>query len=298
MAFLFLIFWDFVIVKPAAEAHGCMAAWPRKIPMKITSIKTPVIHPPKDDLLRAITGAIPSLPEKSIVVITSKVVSIWQGRCVPAAASSGTSADDQARARRQKDALVAREADLYLPREATPGAWCMHTIKNNIFIPSAGVDESNADGYYILWPQDPARAAKKLWTWLRKKYGVRDLGVIISDSHTIPLRRGVLGISLAHYGFAPLKDYRDTPDIFGRTLKMTQTNIPDGLAAAAVVLMGEGAERTPVAVVSDVPWVTFAARPRASRKPFSSFEIKTREDLYYPLLSAMKWKKGKGGREN
>jgi putative folate metabolism gamma-glutamate ligase len=273
--------------------------------VKIVTIKTAVIHPPKDDLLRAIADAIPksSLREKSIVVITSKVVSIWQGRCVPAGAAvaPGSNAADRTTARRKKDALVMREADLYLPREATPGAWCMHTIKNNIFIPSAGVDESNADDYYILWPKDPAATAKKLWMWLRRKYGVRELGVIITDSHTIPLRRGVLGISLAHYGFAPLKDYRGEEDIFGRTLKMTQTNIPDGLAAAAVVLMGEGAECTPLALITDVPWVKFESRPnvgsrRRPAKPFSSFEIKTREDLYYPLLSAMKWKKGKGGK--
>ncbi len=252
--------------------------------MKIQAIKTDVIHPPKDDLFPAIVKAIPSLKEKSVIVITSKVISIWQGRCV--------SMDRYAK----KDELVMREADLYLPREMTPGAWCMHTIKNNIFIPSAGVDESNADGYYILWPKDPARVAKKLWMWLRKKYAVKDLGVIVSDSHTIPLRRGVMGISLAHYGFEPLKDYRDTPDIFGRTLKMTQTNIPDGLAAAAVVLMGEGDECTPLAIISDVPWITFVEHPRRSKKPFSSFEIRTHEDLYYPLLSGVKWKKGKNGK--
>jgi putative folate metabolism gamma-glutamate ligase len=251
--------------------------------MKISAIKTAIIEPPKDDLLVAIAKAIPSLKEKSVVVITSKVVSIWQGRCVPM--------DRYAK----KDDLVMREADLYLPREMTPGAWCMHTIKNNVFLPSAGVDESNADGYYILWPKDPARAAKKLWMWLRKKYGVKELGVIVSDSHTIPLRRGVMGISLAHYGFEPLKDYRNAPDIFGRALKMTQSNIPDALAAAAVVLMGEGDERTPLAIVSDVPWIKFVDRPRRSRKPFSSFDIPAREDLYYPLLSAVKWKKGKGG---
>ncbi len=251
--------------------------------MKICAIKTAIIHPPKDDLLSAIAKAIPSLKEKSIVVITSKVISIWQGRCVPMD-------------RYTKDQLVMREADLFLPRAMTPGAWCMHTIKNNVFIPSAGVDESNADGYYILWPKDPARVAKKLWTWLRKQYGVRELGVIVSDSHTIPLRRGVMGISLAHYGFEPLKDYRDTPDIFGRALKMTQTNIPDGLAAAAVVLMGEGNERTPLAIITDVPWIKFVARPRRSKKPFSSFEIRAKEDLYYPLLSGVKWKKGRGGK--
>lgn len=269
--------------------------------MKIKAVKTSVLHPPKDDLFRAIGHAIRSLPEKSIVVVTSKAVSIGEGRCVPAPQYVET---DPVRARREKDALTMREADLYLPRSATPGAWCMHTVKNNILIPSAGVDESNADGFYILWPRHPAASARRLWTWLRRRYRVRELGVVISDSHTIPLRRGVLGISLAHYGFAPLHDYRGSRDLFGRELKMTQKNIPDSIAAAAVAVMGEGAECTPLALVTNVPWVRFGAGPGSgasaqsrSRKPYSSFEIRTQEDLYYPLLSAMKWRKGGGGRK-
>lgn len=252
--------------------------------MIVTPIKTRVLWPPQDNLPAAIRAALVSLKEKSIVVITSKAVSIWEGRCVPA------------RELPDKDTLVMREADFYLPRKAVPGAWVMHTLKNNVFIPSAGVDESNAAGHYILWPRNPKRSAKKLWVWLRKKYRVKKLGVIISDSHTIPLRRGVLGISLGHYGFVPLKDYRDTPDLFGRLFKMTQTNIADGLAAAAVTSMGEGAERTPLCIVTGVPWITFVSSLPKSAKPFSSFEIKTREDLYYPLLSAVPWHRGKSGK--
>ena len=239
--------------------------------------------PPKDDLLEAIGFSIKSLKEKSIFVVTSKVVSIWQGRCV--------SMKDV-----KKDELVIKEADLYLPRNLVPGAWCMHTIKNNIFIPSAGIDESNAQGHYILWPRNVKNTAKELWHWLRKKYHVKNLGVIITDSHTIPLRRGVLGISLAHYGFVPLKDYRDKKDLFGRPFTMTQTNIADGLSAAAVTVMGEGSECTPICIIENVPWVKFVSKPRISRKPFSSFEIKTKEDLYYPLFAAARWKKGKRGK--
>ena len=51
--------------------------------MIIKTVKTRILKPPKDDLLEVISQSIKSLPEKSIVVITSKVVSIWQGRCVP-----------------------------------------------------------------------------------------------------------------------------------------------------------------------------------------------------------------------
>ena len=252
--------------------------------MIVTPVKTRILAPPKDDLLGAIRHSVRSLPEKSVFVVTSKVVSIWQGRCVPM------------REVPDKEKLIAREADWYIPRERTPGAWVTHTIKNNLFIPSGGVDESNADGHYILWPKNPKRVARELWAWLRKTYRVKNLGVIISDSHTVPLRRGVLGISLAHYGFVPLKDYRGMRDIFGRTLKMTQMNIADGLAVAAVLLMGEGKERTPLALIRDVPWVRFMPREWKPRGKFSSFEIKTKEDVYYPLFASVKWRKGGAGR--
>ena len=214
------------------------------------------------------------------MIITSKVVSIWQGRCVPIRDI-------------KKDDLIIQEADFYLPKSFTPGAWCMHTLKDNVFIPSAGIDESNADGFYILWPKNLPSTAKHLWNWLRKKYRVKNLGIIITDSHTVPLRRGMLGISISHYGFNPLKDYRDKPDLFGRLFKMTQTNVADGLAAASVVVMGEGSESTPICIIKDIPWVKFTQKPVKPKKLYSSFEIKTSEDMYYPLFSSVPWKKGK-----
>lgn len=252
--------------------------------MIVTPVKTRILIPPKDDLLDAISSSLKSLHEKSILVITSKVISIWQGRCIPIAKYP------------DKDPLVIQEADAYLPRKLVPGEWCMHTLKYNLFIPSAGVDESNANGYYILWPRNPKHTARKLYKWFRKKYRVKNLGIIISDSHTIPLRRGVLGISLSHYGFAPLKDYRGMPDLFGRPFTMTQTNIADGLAAAAVLVIGEGIERTPLAIIQDVSWIKFVSKPLKLRRKFSSFEIKTKEDLYYPLISGVQWKKGGSGK--
>ncbi len=249
--------------------------------MIITTIKTRTFVPPQDDILKEIKRTLTRVQERSILVITSKVVSIWQGKCAPTTAY------------RDKDDVIMQEADRYLPRSYTPGAWCMHTIKNNIFIPSAGVDESNAGGYYILWPDDPQKAARTLWQWARQTYQVKDIGIVISDSHTNPLRRGVVGIALAYYGFRPLNDYRGTADLFGRKLKMTQTNVADGIAAAAVLVMGEGGESTPVAVAHDVPFVHFLARPFSPHKSFSSFVIETKEDMYYPLLSAVPWRKGK-----
>ncbi len=251
--------------------------------MIITPIKTRVLVPPRDDLLAAIKDALPKIEERSVLAITSKVVSIWQGQCVPKSDYP------------DKDELIKKEADKYLPRDFVPNRWVMHTLKYNLFIPSAGIDESNANDYYILWPRDPKGTAKTLWEWARETYKIKNLGIVITDSHTIPLRRGTLGISLAHYGFTPLKDYRGGHDIFGREFMIQVADIADGLAAAAVAVMGEGKETTPLAVITDVPFVEFTGKPYAPDKPFSSFEIEEKEDLYYPLLSSVPWEKGNGG---
>ncbi|MBI3630821.1 MAG: coenzyme F420-0:L-glutamate ligase [Candidatus Sungbacteria bacterium] len=254
--------------------------------MIITPIKTRIIMPPRDDLLSALKKALPRVRENTVLVITSKVVSIWQGRCIPKAEIS------------DKDELIKQEADFYLSREATPHGWVMHTLKHNIFIPSAGIDESNANEHYILWPQNPAATAKVLWQWARKTYRLRNVGIIISDSRSLPLRRGVVGFALSYYGFHPLKEYRGTPDLFGRKLKMTLTDFPDALASGAVAIMGEGKESTPAAVIADVPMLKFTGRPYRARRPHSSYDIKTKEDIYYPLLSSVLWKKGGGGRRS
>ena len=47
----------------------------------------------------------------------------------------------------------------------------------------------------------------------------------------------------------PLRDRRGEIDLFGRTLQATVVAVADEIAAAASLVIGEGNERTPVAVV-------------------------------------------------
>jgi len=163
----------------------------------------------------------------------------------------------------------------------------MLTIKENILIPTSGIDESNANGYYILWPEKPFKAAKEIYNFLKEEYKLKKFGVIITDSHTTPLRTGIIGIGLAHYGFNPLRDYRGKEDIFGRKLKMSQTNIVDSLSAAAVYEMGEGAEQTPIAVIEGAGKIEFEEKDYSK-----ALEININEDIYSPLLKSAKWQKG------
>lgn len=108
---------------------------------------------------------------------------------------------------------------------------------------SAGIDESNANGKLVLLPKDSFKTARFLRDKLRQKYGVRHLGVLITDSRTTPLRAGVTGVALGYAGFRGVKDYRGTPDIFGRKFKFSRTDVADSLATAAVFAIGRR-ERT------------------------------------------------------
>ena len=173
----------------------------------------------------------------------------------------------------------------------------MLTIKENILIPTSGIDESNANGYYILRPEKLYKAAKEIYNFIKKNYKLKQFGIIISDSHTTPLRNGVMGIGLSYYGFHPLKDYRGKKDIFGRELKMSQTNIVDSLAACAVYVMGEGNEQTPIAIIEDAGDIKFGEPfgPAQVEKDCSTKNpliIDIDDDIYSPLIKSTKWQKG------
>ncbi len=131
--------------------------------------------------------------------------------------------------------------------------------------------------------------------YLEERYSVRRLGVLIADSRVLPLRWGTTGVALGWSGFEGLRNYIGKPDIFGRKLKMTKANIADGLAAAAVLMMGEGREQTPLALIEGAP-VVFREK-ELTRKEIEATRIGIKDDLYAPLLTKVKWRKGGRGRK-
>lgn len=245
--------------------------------MKIQSYKTKKIIP-GDNIHQILDDHLPQLHEKEIVIITSKIVALCQGNVVK---NDGTI---------DKHDLAKKEAEYFID-ESLSQYNLLLTIKRDMLIINAGIDESNGDGYFILWPKDPDLAAAKIWEYLRKKYNIKELGVLITESRTTPLRWGTLGVGLAYCGFEPLKNYIGTPDIFGRELMMTKLSILDGLAAAAVTLMGEGDEQTPLAVISDYPKIQFSNKP-PSKEELNSIRISRKDDIYAPFTNSAVWKKG------
>jgi dihydrofolate synthase / folylpolyglutamate synthase len=233
-------------------------------PLEVYPVKTRIFHP-RESLAEFIVASVPEelVFDGMILAITSKIVSLAEGQTLSHAGVN-------------KKQLVESEADTYL---GEIGHGCHLTIKSGLLIPSAGIDESNSEaGDYILYPRDPFASAVRLWTDLRARWQLEKLGVVLTDSHTSPLRRGVTGIALSYAGIRGIKDLVGELDLFGRPLKMTQMNLADGLAAAAVLMMGEAAEARPLAVVrgADVEF--------SETLYMEELQIALEEDLYYPVL--------------
>lgn len=256
--------------------------------MKITPIKTPVVHV-HDNLWQLLKANLPTtLPERSIVVVTSKIVALCEDRVV------AKQANIESEIIAEKHQLARRESDWFIPA-STSKYNLMLTIKHSLLCVSAGIDQSNVQQeYFVLLPKDPFLSAEAIWQFLRTNYQIKELGVVITDSRSQPLRWGIIGTALAFAGFLPLHDLIGTPDLFGRELQMTQVAVAEGVAAAAVLEMGEGSESQPLALVEDVRQAVFIDRPYSTEEK-ANFMINYEDDMYAPLLQNIDWQKGGGG---
>ncbi len=243
--------------------------------MRIKSIKTgKIVGIQKIESI--LDKYVKKVEENSVLAITSKIVSICEGSVI----------DSE---KVDKEELVYHEADLFLRGKNKFGA--ILAIKNNVLIPTAGIDESNGNGKLILWPRNPQKSANEIRRYLRHKLKVKNFGVLITDSKTTPLRWGTTGIAIAYSGFEALNSYVGNIDIFGRKMIATKASIADGLAASAVLAMGEGNEQTPIVSISDIPFVRFKKRDPSS-KDLSELIIDLKDDLYSKVLSSVRWEKG------
>lgn len=241
--------------------------------MQINTIKTHTIC--HGELIQHILDQyIKKLEDNTILAITSKMLSVLEGRFVKKNAID-------------KRSLVYQEADGVL-KSLEQSSEHFLTIKNGLLIPSAGIDESNANDMYILYPKNVFESATAIWHYLKKKHQLNQLGIIVTDSYTTLMRRGVLGITLAWCGFKPLYSYIGKLDLYNQPLKVTQINIVDALSVSAVFLMGEGNEQTPMALIKEAPHITYVNNS-PTREEINSITIEMEEDLYAPLLKNCEW---------
>lgn len=129
---------------------------------------------------------------------------------------------------------------------------------------NAGIDRSNVAQSelepVLLLPVDPDDSAAKIRQQLRNRQAV-EVGIIITDSHGRPFRRGTVNIAIGVAGLPAIWDRRGDVDLYGYTLKVTEIGVADELAAAAGLIMGQADEGLPVVLIRGLTYA--AANGRA-----------------------------------
>ena len=214
-------------------------------------------------LLAGLERAGLALAAGDVVVVAQKIVSKAEGRMVDLATVTPS----------------ARALELAASRAEGPAAGgagagrvdaVVRTAKDVLIVEhrlgyvmaNAGVDQSNVaapDGgeFALLLPLDPDGSARRLRATLAERAGV-DVGVVISDSFGRAWRIGTVGVAIGAAGLPSVLDLRGRPDLFGRQLKVTVVGHGDEIAAAASLVMGQGAR--------PARWCWSAAWPAAAQR--------------------------------
>jgi len=188
-----------------------------------------------------------------ILVVTQKAVSKAEGRIVdlkdvePSAFACELARESGRDARVVE--LVLRESRAIVRMDASRGIIITET-KHGFVCANAGVDTSNVPGEDLvsLLPEDPDESAQRIREQIRGSRSGVEVAVIISDTFGRAWREGHVNFAIGVAGMSPFKDYRGTPDAYGRILRVTSIAIADELASAAELVTAKAAS-IPVAIV-------------------------------------------------
>jgi len=199
-----------------------------------------------------------------VLAVASKIVSFCENRILELDAvrvsAKAMRLSERWKIDRRLASIVLQEADYILGGMRG----FLLTIKVGILTANAGVDLKNSPrGMATLWPKNSDKTASQLRQYLTRK-GLTRLGVEIVDSRVTPLRLGTIGLAIGSSGFVPVRDYRHMPDLYGREVRVTRTNIADDLASAAHMIMGETREQIGAVVIRNAP-VLFGSSVGSSR---------------------------------
>ncbi|MEY4844437.1 MAG: coenzyme F420-0:L-glutamate ligase [Pseudomonadota bacterium] len=207
-----------------------------------------------DDLAAQLSAAMARAglaPEPGdVLAIAQKIVSKAEGRSIALASVAPSQAARDLAAQTGKDArlveLILSESERVV--RARPN---LIIVKHRLgfVMANAGIDQSNVgeDGQALLLPRDPDASAAALAARL-------GLPVVITDSFGRAWRRGTVGVAIGAAGLPALQDLRGRPDLFGRTLMVSITGFADEIAAAAGLVMGQGAEGIPAVLLRGLAW--------------------------------------------
>lgn len=194
------------------------------------------------DIVAALTKQSIKLTDHDIVVITQKIVSKAEGRVInlreiePSAFAKKIAKENNKEAAHIE--LILRESKRIVRMDH--GVIISET-HHGFICANAGVDESNVGNnhYATLLPVDPDASAKRIYEVLSELTGIKELGIIISDTWGRPWREGQVNFAIGVHGIPPLIDYRGKKDTSGYELKASIIAAADELAAASELLTGK-----------------------------------------------------------
>lgn len=215
----------------------------------------PLVEPGADlaDLIARALRAAGELPRAGdVVAIAQKVVSKAEGRIVQLATVEPSVRAREIAAEADKDPRVV-ELILRESRSVIRVSRGVIITEHNtgVILANAGIDRSNlrdSNDAALLLPVDPDASAAQLRQRLQSEFGV-PVGVIITDSIGRAWRLGTVGTAIGCAGVLALNDLRGQADLFGRQLQVSEVAVADSLASAAVLVMGEAAEGTPLVLI-------------------------------------------------
>ena len=124
---------------------------------------------------------------------------------------------------------------------------------------NAGIDASNLGTFddererVLLLPCNPDATCAYLRVVMERHFACR-IGILISDSVGRAWRNGTVGLALGVAGPPSIWNRVGEDDLTGRQLRATEVAIADQIAAAAALVMGEGAEGWPIVKAGGVLW--------------------------------------------
>jgi coenzyme F420-0:L-glutamate ligase / coenzyme F420-1:gamma-L-glutamate ligase len=225
---------------------------------------------PGDDLPQLLVEATRKLGwelrDKDVLVVGQKAVSKSEGRLV---ALTSVHPSKRARAIAKKTGRKPEFVQIVLndtKRVVRQDKMALIvTTKHGWTCLNAGVDKSNVKGdmNYALLPKLPDASARKIRSRIRRLTG-KNIGVIITDTHSRPFRLGQVEETIGIAGMKPLADYRGQKDLFGYQLKFKNVAVSDEIAAAAELVMGQGREKIPAAIVRGLRRIQFQDKAKSS----------------------------------
>ncbi len=213
---------------------------------------------PGEDVAQLIYNALGAekigLADGDVIVVSQKIVSKAEGLLVDISTIDPTPRSRSLSRRTGKDArliqLILRDSAEVL--RADTQAFVVRR-KNGFVCLNAGVDKSNVKGRFVYarLPTKPDSSANEIRVKLERLSG-KKLAVIVADTYSRPFRVGQVEFAIGVSGMEPIVDYRGLDDLFGYKLRYKFVGLADEIAAAAELVMGQGTERTPVAIVRGI----------------------------------------------